>query len=358
MVRFTSQGFGTVSNNKKQLGLFMIFNMANKLAAMALAMGCILAPAAAHAQAAAGKAEQNDARQGEGITAMPSDDGGDANRAVGAGDEHVVPGQDQQADGGTATEAPAQEDAPHAAGGGTEADAEDGIETSVEARPEVSREAAAAGVKAVFEEEFPGIVLDSVRPTRFADIYELRIGSDLLYTNEKVEYVMQGSLIDARNKEDLTAKSMDELMKVSFDSLPLKSAIKQVKGDGSRKLVVFEDPNCGYCKRLHQTLESMDNYTVYTLLFPILSPDSTEKARNIWCAADRVQAWRNQMLKNQAPSAAQCDTPIEANLALGRKLLVRGTPAIFFEDGSRVNGALPREGLEERLDAATAALVR
>lgn len=231
-----------------------------------------------------------------------------------------------------------------------ETEAADAPAAPAEASPEENTER----VKAAFEKEFPGIALDGVRQTRFAGIYEVRIGSDLLYTNEQVEYVMQGSLIDARNKEDLTAKRLHELTTVSFDSLPLESAIKQVKGDGSRKMVVFEDPNCGYCKRLHQTLEGMDNYTVYTLLFPILSPDSTAKARNIWCAADRVQAWRAQMLKSEAPPDAQCETPIEANLALGRKLLVRGTPAIFFEDGSRVNGALPRDALEERLDAAAA----
>ncbi|WP_397476063.1 DsbC family protein [Pusillimonas sp.] len=229
-------------------------------------------------------------------------------------------------------------------------------EGALSAAVEQTPEQVAASVKAAFEKEFPGINLDDVRPTRFAGIFELRIGSDLLYTNEKAEYVLQGTLIDARNKEDLTAKRLDELTRVAFDSLPLESAIKQVKGDGSRKIAVFEDPNCGYCKRLHQTLEGMDNYTVYTLLFPILSPDSTVKARNIWCAADRVQAWRDQMLKNQAPPNAQCETPIEANLAFGRGLLVRGTPAIIFEDGSRVNGALPREALEKRLDDATAAV--
>lgn len=225
--------------------------------------------------------------------------------------------------------------------------------------PEASKpapEEIKAGIKAAFVKEFPGIVPDDVKPTRFEGIYEVRVGTDLLYTNESVEYVMQGSLIDARNKEDLTAKSLDALMAVEFDTLPLDSAIKQVKGDGSRKMVVFEDPNCGYCKRLHQTLDGMDNYTVYTLLFPILSPDSTVKARNIWCAEDRAQAWRNQMLRNQAPPDAQCETPIEANLALGRKMLVRGTPAIIFEDGSRVNGALPRDALEKRLDAATKAV--
>lgn len=280
----------------------MISDIAKKLATVALAAGFALAPAAVYAQAAG---EPASATQG------------------------AVPSQEVAA---TPDDAPAE-------------------------APKRSPEEIKAGVKAAFAKEFPGIVPDDVKPTPFAGIYEVRIGTDLLYTNESVEYVMQGSLIDARNKEDLTAKSLDALMAVAFDSLPLDSAIKQVKGDGSRKLVVFEDPNCGYCKRLHQTLDGMDNYTVYTLLFPILSPDSTVKARNIWCADDRALAWRNQMLRNQAPPDVQCETPIEANLALGRKMLVRGTPAIIFEDGSRVNGALPRDALEKRLDDATKAVV-
>lgn len=288
----------------------MGFNMKSKLAALAIALGCVLAPAAVYAQAV-------------GDEAVPATEV--AEKVV----ESAVQINDDDVTGAEGAPAPVVD-------------------------PQLAARAQAEAVKTAFEMEFPGIVLDEVRPTRFAGIYELRIGSDLLYTNQAVEYVLQGSLIDAQNKEDVTATRLEELSRVSFDSMPLGSAIKQVKGDGSRKMVVFEDPNCGYCKRLHQTLESMDNYTVYTLLFPILSPDSTVKARNIWCAADRVQAWRNQMLKSEAPANADCETPIEANLELGRKLLVRGTPAIVFEDGSRVNGALPRDQLEERLDAATA----
>jgi len=316
---------------------------------MALAAGCILGPAAAHAQAANEPAEP---KSGAAVQQESQAADAQASQAATAGDASSSAAEGEQGREGTPNASAASD----AAGSSEDAAAQGG--EAAEAPAQASSEEAAARVKAAFEKEFPGISLDHVKPTRFAGIYELRIGSDLLYTNERVEYVMQGSLIDARNKEDLTAKSLDELMKVAFDSLPLESAIKQVKGDGSRKMVVFEDPNCGYCKRLHQTLDGMDNYTVYTLLFPILSPDSTVKARNIWCAGDRAEAWRNVMLKNQAPPNAQCETPIEANLALGRKLLVRGTPAIIFEDGTRVNGALPKDALEERLNTATAAVGR
>src|SRR5690606_4279647 len=278
----------------------MNLDMAKAVAGMIVATGLAMVPALTLAQTGPANAEaaqatsesaqsgSSSAGQASGPAAIPS---GDASDAQAASEAAVSPS--------------------------TENDAAEEPEASVDtaAVPEKSAEQIAADIKQIFENEFPGSRLDGVRETRFAGVYELRIGTDLLYTNAAVDYVLQGTLIDARNKEDLTAKRLDELTRVDFDSLPLESAIKQVKGDGSRKMAVFEDPNCGYCKRLHQTLEGMDNYTVYTLLFPILSPDSTAKARNIWCAPDRVQAWRDQMLKNQPPPNAQCETPIEANLA-------------------------------------------
>lgn len=202
-----------------------------------------------------------------------------------------------------------------------------------------------------FEGRFPGIHVDLVRITPMPGLYEIQVGMDLLYTDADANYVLQGSLIDARSRKDLTAERLETLQQVAFDSLPLERAIKQVKGDGSRQLAVFEDPNCGYCKQLHKTLRDVDNVTVYTFLFPILSPDSTTKSRDIWCASDRAQAWKDWMIDGKAAPEAKCDTPIEANLALGRKLNIQGTPALFFSDGSRVNGALPLDALKKKLDA-------
>ncbi len=202
-----------------------------------------------------------------------------------------------------------------------------------------------------FAERFPGVDITDVRPTPFPDLFEVQIGMDLLYTDAKVDYILQGSLVNAKTREDLTAQRLEKLSQVSFDSLPLELAIKQVKGDGKRKMAVFEDPNCGYCKRLHQTLGQVDNTTVYTFLFPILSPDSEVKARNIWCAKDQAATWRAWMLEGKTPPEAQCETPVETVLALGRKMMVQGTPAIVFADSSRVNGALPLADLKKKLDA-------
>lgn len=204
-------------------------------------------------------------------------------------------------------------------------------------------------VRERFDERFPGLGVNEVSTTPFPGLYEIRIGTDLLYADAEVNYVLQGSLIDAKSRRDLTAQRIAKLSEVDFDTLPLENAIKQVKGDGSRRMAVFEDPNCGYCKLLHQNLRNIDNVTVYTFLYPILSQDSHERSRNIWCADDRAVVWKEWMLDGKQPAAAQCDTPVESNLALGRGLMVTGTPAIFFADGSRINGALAAEALEEKL---------
>jgi len=210
-------------------------------------------------------------------------------------------------------------------------------------------------IRKSFDERFPGLAITEVTPTPFPGLFEIRIGTDLLYVDAEVNYVLQGSLIDAKSRRDLTAQRIADLSKVDFSSLPLENAIKQVKGDGSRQVAVFEDPNCGYCKQLHRTLEEVDNVTVYTFLFPILSQDSHTRSRNIWCAEDQAAVWKQWMVQNKQPAVAECETPIEANLALGRSLMVTGTPAMFFADGSRVNGAIPADALEEKLDETSKA---
>lgn len=202
-----------------------------------------------------------------------------------------------------------------------------------------------------FENRFPGVVVTAVRPTPYQGLYEVQVGDDLLYSDAQVLFVMQGSLIDAIDRTDLTAQRLQNLNQVNFSELPLDLAIKQVTGDGSRVMVAFEDPNCGFCRQLHATLTQIDNVTIYTFLYPILSPDSHEKARNIWCADDTEAAWREWMLNRVNPVKRECDTPIQEITRLARSLRITGTPALFFPDNTRVNGAMPLEGLRAKLDS-------
>jgi len=206
-------------------------------------------------------------------------------------------------------------------------------------------------IRATFLAHFPDVALTSVAATPFPDVYELLIDDELIfYTNAQLAYLIQGALIDVQSRTDLTEQRLQAMNRVDFSTLPLDLAIKQVQGSGKHTLVAFEDPNCGYCKQLHQTLMQLDDVTVYTFLFPILSEDSAIKARDVWCAPNRVQVWQDWMRKGQIPATAQCDTPISTLLTLGQTLRVRGTPALFFADGSHVSGALPLDRLRAKLD--------
>ena len=200
--------------------------------------------------------------------------------------------------------------------------------------------------------DFPKI--DEVSKTPIPGLYELRVGTDVLYSDEQGNYVIEGNIIDTRTRANLTKAREDKLNAIDFASLPLKDAIVWKQGSGARKIAVFADPNCGYCKKFERELQQVKDVTVYTFLIPILGGDSPEKSANIWCAKDNAKAWRDWMLDGKAPplSMGQCETPVARNLALARKHKINGTPAIIFEDGSRVPGALGAEQLEKQLVAS------
>ena len=197
------------------------------------------------------------------------------------------------------------------------------------------------------------VKVDSVTETPYSGLYEVRIGSDILYTDKTATYLVNGHIFNLSTGADLTRERIEEITKIKFSDLPLDKALKSVKGDGSRVIAVFEDPNCGYCKRLRQTtLKDTDNVTIYTFMYNILSEDSFAKSKNVWCSPDRQKAWDDWMLNGKQPAAAaaSCETPNEEVLALGRKLGVQGTPAIFFADGSRIPGAIDSKALEAKFD--------
>ncbi len=197
------------------------------------------------------------------------------------------------------------------------------------------------------------VKVDAVTRTPYGGLYEVRSGGDIFYTDETARYMFVGKVVDLTTLKDLTRERMDTLAGIpSFNELPLNMAIKTVKGDGSRVMAVFEDPNCPYCKKLHTTMKSVNNVTVYTFLLNILSDDSTVKGRNIWCAADRSKAWEQWMDEGKAAPAANCATPNDQVIALARKLHVMGTPTVYFYDGTRTISGFDVATLNARLDAA------
>lgn len=197
--------------------------------------------------------------------------------------------------------------------------------------------------------------IDEVRNTPMSGLYEVRVGTDLFYTDAKGNFLIQGELIDTKARRNLTEDRITKLSAVDFSALPLKDAFVTVRGNGKRKLVVFADPNCGYCKRFERDLQKVDNVTIHTFLYPILSPDSVEKSRNIWCAKDRSNSWDDWMLRDKTPPTSTCDTAaLQRNLAFGKKHKITGTPTLIFADGSRVPGAIGLQELEKHLTDTSA----
>ena len=215
--------------------------------------------------------------------------------------------------------------------------------------------ASEATVKAALLKKYPDVPVESVTKTPLAGIYEVYSNGQLIYTDEQAAFMfVDAKLIDTEKKLNLTEERMSKLTAIKFDQLPLNLAFKKVKGKGTRKLAYFGDPNCGYCKKIEQDLAKINDVTIYVFLYPVLGPDSLEKAKSIWCSKDRVKAWDDQMLNGKAPTApTTCDTTaVEKTVAFGKQKNITGTPTIFFSDGQRVPGAIPVEMIEQRLAAA------
>ena len=212
-------------------------------------------------------------------------------------------------------------------------------------------------IKAEFQQRFPGSPqVRSVTQTPFPGIYEVVVGNQIFYTDQGINYIFQGSLIDAKANRNLTAERLQKITGIPFEKLPLNLAIKIVKGTGKRMLAIFDDPDCPYCKKLEQqTLTKIDNVTLYIFLYPIaqLHPGATEKSKQIWCSRDRAKAWTDVMLKEIQPTAAAtCDNPIDTLQKFAGEYGIKATPTLIFADGRRVAGALAAPEVEKLLDAA------
>lgn len=192
--------------------------------------------------------------------------------------------------------------------------------------------------------------IDEISKTPMPGLFEVRVGMDLFYTDANGNFLLNGHLIDARQQKNLTEERQEKLLAIPFDQLPLKDAFTMVRGDGKRRIAVFEDPNCPYCKTFERDLQKVDNVTVYMFLYPILGQDSVDKSRNLWCAKDKAAAWLDWMLRNKQPAKAECDTAaVMRTVEFGRKHKITGTPTLVLADGSRVAGAVPTAEIEKLL---------
>lgn len=218
--------------------------------------------------------------------------------------------------------------------------------TDTTAAPAAVQQAISKSVESWLQGRFK---VDGVRRTAMPGIYEVRLGTDLIYVDEKASHaIVEGQMIDLKTGKNLTALRLDEITAIDFSKLPVELALKTVIGNGSRQIAVFEDPYCSFCRRFRGTLMTLENVTIYTFFYPILRPESTTVSRNAWCAKDRQAAWDDWMLSGKEPpnASASCDFPKDKILALGKSLNVQATPMSFVTSGKRLQGAVSKEVIE------------
>lgn len=217
-----------------------------------------------------------------------------------------------------------------------------------------------ASVKAALTARYPATQVNAIKTTPIKGVYQVAMGKNLAYVSEDGRYFMFGSLYDMQTQTDLTANEREQVNKVEWSSLPLKNAIVTVKGNGQRKIAVFTDPDCPYCKQLAKSLDAMDNITVYNFLFPIegLHPNAAQKAQNIFCAKDNVKAMDDWFLRGVAAKDKDCKNPIEANVQLAAALGLSGTPMIIAEDGRLLPGAMPKDRLDVWINEGASGLAK
>jgi len=219
----------------------------------------------------------------------------------------------------------------------------------------------AAAVKTLFESKFPPAEAAYVGKSPYFGLYEVVVGDTTIYTDAKVSYIIVGTVIDANNKINLSEQRLSKVRAIAWAELPLELAIKSVKGNGARKLAIFADADCPFCRKLETEMKAIDNVTIYTFLYPIdsLHPDANRKSKLIWCAPDRDKAWKEWIMEGKLPAGEPgCETPLERVAALGAKFNVKATPTLVFIDGHVTPGALPLARLERELQEAEVAVLK
>lgn len=209
----------------------------------------------------------------------------------------------------------------------------------------------AAKVKNLLQKNYPQLgQIEKTNKANILGLYEVVAQGQLFYTDEKAQYLINGSIIDLKTMRNLTEERSSKLFAIDFNSLPFELAIKKVKGNGQRKMAYFSDPNCGFCKKLENELKNVDNVTLYVFMLSIFQ-GSDKKVQGVWCSKDQIKAWDNLMLNNVQPPVGTCDAPTAKLMELSQKLNINGTPALIFADGILVSGFRPAAVLEKSLNA-------
>lgn len=200
-------------------------------------------------------------------------------------------------------------------------------------------------VRENIKKQYPNLKISNIQKTEMQGLYSANLDQQIIYVGEDGQHMFVGSMIRLKDQKNLTKDLVLGQNSVDWNQLPLKDAIKTVKGSGQHVLAVFSDPNCPYCKQLEPELDKLKDVTIYTFIYP-LKPQSIVVSRQVWCAPNQSYSWKKLIQQGVRPTVASCANPIDRNLELGRKLGFNGTPTLIFANGFKLVGARSAEEIQ------------
>src|SRR5919204_2240855 len=201
-----------------------------------------------------------------------------------------------------------------------------------------------AQIRRVIEAKLGGVKVEGVQPGPLG-LYEVRFrssgGTRIVYTDADATHIFLGKIYETSSDRDITEERLRKLNAIKFDALPLEQAVKIQRGNGKRVMAMFSDPYCPACRQFEQTLQQVNDVTIYVFMFPVIRPELADQSKAVWCSPDRAQAWLDVALRGKPPTAKpSCANPVEKNVEFGRSIGVNSTPTLVFANGERITGGL------------------
>lgn len=213
-----------------------------------------------------------------------------------------------------------------------------------------------AAVRATLTQALPGMPIQRLRPSPITGYTEAVIGGRVLYVSYDGRFVIDGALIDMRERINLSDRAMQSIRAEGLKTIPAAQRIVFAPANPRHTVTVFTDIDCIYCRVFHSKIADYNalGIAVEYLFFPRagLGSESWARADAVWCAADPLQAMTDAKAGRPVPAAPQgCETPVQAEFDLGRQIGINATPTILSADGAQHGGYLEPQRLLEALEA-------
>lgn len=200
----------------------------------------------------------------------------------------------------------------------------------------------------------PGLTAENVTESPISGVYEVMVGGQIVYITGDRRFLIKGDIVDLKTNESVTESRRSNMRLAQMAELKESQMIIFEPENPKHTITVFTDIDCGYCRKLHQEMDQMNDLGIRVryVFYPRMGPGSEgwAKAEAVWCSKDRQQALTDAKAGKEIKAPSCGATPVAAEFEMGNRIGVRGTPAIMTEDGTLLPGYVPAAELAAYLE--------